>query len=171
MRRGAYTREELAAAVALAEAVLAQQRPDLPSYASGAVRLRAIRSRAPRGDFRYRTQSPPTADQLALVDQLRMGMLAKEHRRKKFLGPQGSYEPSGIKNKVGLLLGGLGFFTNQGGAPRDPVSGARDPVSAGVLKLSGKVIEPDLKRQLLDLTFIPSPPDRRIYAMVAALRG
>jgi hypothetical protein len=158
MRRRAYTRDELAAAVALAVAAIAAAGIDLPAHASGAVRLHAIRSRAPKGSFTYADPNPPTADQLALVDQLRMGMLAKEHRERKFGGPQASYEPSGAKETVAGWLGTLGFF---GSSFLGPVFGPH--VGGASLKLTQAATASDTRRQLLDLSYIPSPPDRRTY--------
>jgi hypothetical protein len=140
-RRPVPTRAEMRAAVALADAVLAQVRPDL---LSGAARLGAVRARAPQGDFSYRAQAPPTADQLALLEQLRMAQLVREHGQRKFLGPQGSYEPSGLKENAAVWLGAL------------PAAFGGPAVGEA---LGRTVLRGDIRRQLLELSYIPSPPE------------
>jgi hypothetical protein len=154
-RRRGPTRAEMQQAMAIADAVLLAYGHKLSPMARGALTDAQTR-RTPVGDFSYRTPTPPTAEGLALVEQLRMGQLMREHRQHPFRGPQASYEPSGLKENAASWLG---------------LAGAAGLTSLGILgyasgvpvKLAGRVQEADVRRQLLALTYVPSPPDPARY--------
>jgi hypothetical protein len=134
------TRQELQAAMAWADGYLLQHgrlSPAARSALQGAVARRAMRQ--PKGDFSYRQPTQPTADQLAVLDQLYEGQRRAYLAEHPIRGAQGNYEPSGLKEEVGTALAALGFLAEPLGAPLAAV-GVRLQVA-------------DIRRQLLDLSY------------------
>jgi hypothetical protein len=56
--------------------------------------------RQPAGDFSYRQPTQPTPDQLAILDQLRIGQRMNDLAERPFQGPQASWEPRTTQSKV-----------------------------------------------------------------------
>jgi hypothetical protein len=147
-RRRGPTREELQQAMALADAyLLANGR--LSSTARGALQGAQARRamRQPAGDFSTPAPYQPTADQLAILDQLRTGQRMNDLASHPFQGPRANWEPRTTQSKLAQVLAPL-FFLDQGAVSL--------PLAKGLTK-------GDMRAQLLDLSFVPSPPDRTRY--------
>jgi hypothetical protein len=151
------TRQELQAAMAWADGYLLQHgrlSPAARSALQGAVARRAMRQ--PKGDFSYRQPTQPTADQLAVLDQLYEGQRRAYLAEHPIRGAQGNYEPSGLKEEVGTALAALGFLAEPLGAPLAGV-GVRLQVA-------------DIRRQLLDLSYVPSVPPDPVPSSLGGMR-
>jgi hypothetical protein len=148
-RRRGPTRQELAQAIAMADAyLLAHGR--LSSTARSALQGAQVRRamRQPAGDFSQPQPYQPTPDQQAMLDQLyqgqRQGYLASHPIR----GDQGRFEPRTWQSWVAQALAPLAMF--------QLTEGAALAAARGLTKA-------DMRQQLLDLSYVPSPPEAGRY--------
>jgi hypothetical protein len=147
-RRRGYSREELGAAVAMADAYLLQHgrlSPTARGQLQAAQQRRAMRQ--PAGDFSTPAPYQPSPDQLATLDQLYQGQRMSYLAEHPIRGPQASWEPRSTQSKLAQALALL------------------LPVDQGylTLPLAKGLTKRDVRAQLLELSYVPSPPDRSRY--------
>jgi hypothetical protein len=148
-RRGP-TREEMRQAIALADAVLLAHGRNLSPMARGALQGAVARRamRQPQGDFSQPQPYQPTADQQALLQQLYAGQRRRYLEQHPLGGDKTNWEPRTWQSWVAQAL-----------APLEATE-LGSYIAAPLAKVLTKA---DMRAQLLDLSWVPSPPEAGRY--------